>query len=44
MQTGRYNHGCGITEIPDGTLEAIVAGGMADDSVEIYNFKTQTWR
>ena len=44
MKTGRNNHGCGITERPDGTQNAIVAGAVLEDSVEIYNFETQTWR
>ena len=45
MQNGREGHGCGMIEKPDGTQEAIVAGGHArEDSVEIYNFETQTWR
>ena len=45
MQIGREDHGCGLIQKPDGTYEAIVAGGhMGTDSVELYNFETQTWR
>ena len=44
MQKRRYRHGCGLARKSDGTVEAVVAGGYKEDSVEIYNFDTNTWR
>ena len=45
MQTGREDHGCGLIEKPDGTQEIIVAGGdYYENTVEIFNFESQTWR
>ena len=47
MARVRNFHGCGLVKRSDGTLEAVVAGGdegLGDDTVEIYNFDTQTWR
>ena len=45
LQTARKQHGCGLVEKPDGTLEAVVAGGSGGlATVEIYNIQTNIWR
>ena len=47
MARARHMHGCGMAKRSDGTFEAVVAGAddeSGDDTVEIYNFETQTWR
>ena len=45
MKTAHYYHGCGLVERADGTsMEAIVAGGYGEDSVELFNFESGEWR
>ena len=44
MKTSRYGHGCGLARKLDGTLQAVVAGGYLEDSVEIFDLDTETWR
>ena len=44
MQTARRYHGCGLATKSDGTMEVVVAGGVGFDTVEIYNFESNTWR
>ena len=44
LPTKRLFHGCGRMEKQDGTVEAVVAGGNKDTSVDIYNLGSQSWR
>ena len=44
MQTGRLYHGCGLARKQDGALQVVVAGGVKNDSIEILDLDTMTWR
>lgn len=44
LNTGRHEHGCGLARKLDGTIQAVVAGGVDEESVEIYDFATGHWR
>lgn len=44
LQTGRYWHACGLARKLDGTYQVVVAGGYTENSIEIFDLDTKTWR
>ena len=44
MMRDRSGHGCGMAKTAQGMVEAVMAGGAQEDTVEIYSFSTSTWR
>ena len=44
MQKTRFGHGCGIARTSQGMMEVVAAGGLNENTVEIFSFLTNTWR
>ena len=40
----RSDHSCGLVRRPSGDVEIVVAGGVREVTLEIFNFRSQTWR